>query len=34
MEFLLIEGCMSIENFAGGIVDWDCDGLHLRVDKT
>ena len=34
MEFLLKKGYTNIANLAGGIVDWERDGLPLRIDKT
>jgi rhodanese-related sulfurtransferase len=34
IEFLLKKGYTNIANLAGGIVDWERDGLPLRVDKT
>jgi rhodanese-related sulfurtransferase len=34
MEFLLSKGFTNIANLAGGIVDWERDGLPLRIDKT
>jgi rhodanese-related sulfurtransferase len=34
MEFLLSKGLTNIANLAGGIVDWERDGLPLRIDKT
>ncbi len=34
MEFLINKGFTNIANLAGGIVDWERDGLPLRIDKT
>lgn len=34
MEFLLSKGFTNIANLAGGIVDWERDGLPLKVDKS
>jgi rhodanese-related sulfurtransferase len=34
MEFLLKKGFANIANLSGGIVDWERDGLPLRIDKT
>jgi len=34
MEFLIKLGYQNIANLAGGIVDWERDGLPLRIDKT
>ena len=34
MEFLLSKGFTNIANLAGGIVDWEHDGLPLKVDKS
>jgi len=34
MEFLISTGFSNLANLAGGIVDWERDGLPLRIDKT
>jgi rhodanese-related sulfurtransferase len=34
MEFLLKKGYTNIANLAGGIVDWERDGLPLKKDIT
>jgi rhodanese-related sulfurtransferase len=34
MEFLLSKGFTNIANLAGGIVDWEHDGLPLKIDKS
>jgi rhodanese-related sulfurtransferase len=34
MEFLLKKGFSNLANLAGGIVDWERDGLPLRIDRT
>ena len=34
MEFLINKGFSNLANLAGGIVDWERDGLPLRIDKT
>lgn len=34
MEFLISKGFKNIANLAGGIVDWECDGLPLKKDIT
>jgi rhodanese-related sulfurtransferase len=34
IEFLLSKGFTNIANLAGGIVDWERDGLPLKIDKT
>jgi rhodanese-related sulfurtransferase len=34
MEFLMSKGFTNIANLAGGIVDWERDGLPLRIEKT
>lgn len=34
MKFLINKGFTNIANLAGGIVDWERDGLPLRIDKT
>jgi rhodanese-related sulfurtransferase len=34
MQFLTSQGFTNIANLAGGIVDWERDGLPLRIDKT
>ena len=34
MEFLLSKGFKNIANLAGGIVEWEHDGLPLKIDKT
>ncbi len=34
MEFLLKKGYKNIANLAGGIVDWERDGLPLKKDIT
>jgi rhodanese-related sulfurtransferase len=34
MEFLLSKGFTNIANLAGGIVEWEQDGLPIRTDKT
>jgi rhodanese-related sulfurtransferase len=34
MEFLISKGFSNLANLAGGIVDWERDGLPLRIDKT
>ena len=34
MEFLLKKGYQNIANLAGGIVDWERDGLPLKKDIT
>jgi rhodanese-related sulfurtransferase len=33
VEFLLSKGYSNIANLAGGIVDWERDGLPLKTDK-
>ena len=30
---LLKNGFENVANLAGGIVDWECDGMPLKVDK-
>ena len=34
MEFLINKGFSNLANLAGGIVDWERDGLPLRIDRT
>jgi hypothetical protein len=34
MEFLLLKGFTNIANLAGGIVEWEQDGLPLKIDIT
>lgn len=34
MEFLLKKGFTNIANLAGGIVDWERDGMPLKKDLT
>jgi rhodanese-related sulfurtransferase len=34
MEFLISIGFSNLANLAGGIVDWERDGLPLRIDRT
>jgi rhodanese-related sulfurtransferase len=34
MEFLMMKGFNNIANLAGGIVDWERDGLPMNSDKT
>jgi rhodanese-related sulfurtransferase len=34
MEFLISEGFSNLANLAGGIVDWERDGLPLKIDRT
>jgi rhodanese-related sulfurtransferase len=34
MKFLISKGFPNLANLAGGIVDWERDGLPLRIDKT
>jgi rhodanese-related sulfurtransferase len=34
MEFLIGKGYQNIANLAGGIVDWERDGLPLKKDVT
>ena len=34
MEFLLGQGFTNIANLAGGIVEWEHDGLPLKKDIT
>ena len=34
MEFLINKGFLNLANLAGGIVDWERDGLPLRIDIT
>jgi rhodanese-related sulfurtransferase len=34
MEFLLSKGFTNIANLAGGIVEWEQDGMPLKVDMT
>lgn len=34
MEFLLAKGFTNIANLAGGIVEWEQDGLPLKIDIT
>ena len=34
MEFLISKGFSNLANLAGGIVDWERDGLPLRIDIT
>ena len=34
MEFLLGRGLRNIANLAGGIVEWEHDGLPLKIDRT
>lgn len=34
MEFLLSKGFTNIANLAGGIVEWEQDGMPLKVDIT
>jgi len=34
VEFLLGKGFSNIANLAGGIVDWERDGLPLKTDKS
>jgi len=34
MEYLISKGFTNIANLAGGIVDWEQDGLPLKIDLT
>lgn len=34
MEFLISKGFENIANLAGGIVDWEQDGMPLKIDIT
>jgi rhodanese-related sulfurtransferase len=34
MLFLLSHGYSNIANLAGGIVEWDKDGMPLKIDKS
>ena len=34
MEFLLANGFNNIANLAGGIVEWEQDGMPLKIDVT
>lgn len=34
MDFLLDKGFTNIANLAGGIVEWEQDGLPLKIDLT
>lgn len=34
MEFLLAKGFTNIANLAGGIVEWEQDGLPLKIDLS
>ncbi len=34
MEFLLGKGFTNLANLAGGIVEWEQDGLPLKIDPT
>ena len=34
MEFLLEKGFRNIANLAGGIVEWERDGMPIRIDKS
>jgi len=34
MIFLLSKGYSNIANLAGGIVEWDKDGMPLKIDKN
>jgi rhodanese-related sulfurtransferase len=34
MEFLINKGFPNLANLAGGIVDWERDGLPLRIDRS
>jgi rhodanese-related sulfurtransferase len=34
MEFLLSKGFDNIANLAGGIVEWESDGLPIKKDIT
>jgi len=34
MEFLLTRGFANVANLAGGIVEWEQDGLPLKTDIT
>lgn len=34
MEFLMAKGFANIANLAGGIVEWEQDGLPVRTDLT
>ena len=34
MEFLISKGYENIANLAGGIVEWEQDGMPLKIDKS